>query len=171
MSKQNIYSIPSNPNRFADLTVIQLNKTEQESVIQLAINVLSERHRPGKAITSPNNMRRYLRVRLRGRYNEIFGVMFLDNRRRIIADEELFQGTINGTSVYPRVVVQRALSLNAAIVILYHNHPSGVAEPSSADKAITKRLQDALALVDIRILDHLVVGDEEVISFAEKGLL
>jgi DNA repair protein RadC len=95
----------------------------------------------------------------------------LDNRHRIIADEELFQGTIDGASVHPRIVVQRALEVNAAAVILYHNHPSGVAEPSSADENITLRLKDALALVDIRVLDHFVVSAAESTSFAEKGIL
>ncbi len=97
--------------------------------------------------------------------------MFLDNRHRVLCFEEMFQGTIDGAQVHPRVVVQRALEANAAAVILYHNHPSGVAEPSKADENITRRLKDALSLVDVRVPDHFVVGAEDVTSFAERGLL
>ena len=97
--------------------------------------------------------------------------MFLDNRHRVLQVEEMFQGTIDGASVHPRVVVQRALEVNAAAVVLFHNHPSGVAEPSHADQAITRRLSDALALVDVRVLDHFVVAAGESVSFAESGLL
>ena len=97
--------------------------------------------------------------------------MFLDNRHRVIQVVEMFQGTIDGASVHPRVVVQRALELNAAAVVFFHNHPSGVAEPSHADEAITRRLRDALALVDVRVLDHFVVAAGESVSFAERGLL
>ncbi len=97
--------------------------------------------------------------------------MFLDNQHRLLAYEELFYGTIDGASVYPREVVKRALALNAAALILAHNHPSGIAEPSQADQRITVRLQQALALVDVRVPDHLVVGDAEIVSFAERGML
>ena len=102
---------------------------------------------------------------------EVFGCLFLDNQHRVIDVGELFQGTIDGASVHPRVVVQQALALNAAAIVFFHNHPSGVAEPSHADEAITKRLKDALALVDIRVLDHFVVTAGECVSFAERGLL
>jgi len=101
----------------------------------------------------------------------VFACVFLDNRHRIIAFEELFQGTIDGASVHPRVVVQKALENNAAAVIFAHNHPSGVAEPSMADQRITQRLKDALALVEIRVLDHFIVTAEDSISFAERSLL
>lgn len=104
------------------------------------------------------------------RHNELFGVLFLDNRHRVIAKEELFYG-IDGASVHPRVVVARALSLNAAVVMFFHNHPSGVAEPSQSDIRITARLKDALGLVDVRVLDHFIVSAEESVSFAERGLL
>ena len=100
-----------------------------------------------------------------------FGVLFLDNRHRVLAFEELFRGTIDGASVHPREVVRRALQLNAAAVILSHNHPSGVAEPSQADRQITARLREALDLVGIRVLDHLVVGDGDCCSLADRGLL
>jgi DNA repair protein RadC len=101
----------------------------------------------------------------------VFCVLFLTNRHRVIAFEEMFRGTIDGATVHPREVVKQALRLNAAAVILAHNHPSGVSEPSRADEAITRRLRDALALVDIRVLDHLIVGGSEITSLAERGLL
>jgi DNA repair protein RadC len=97
--------------------------------------------------------------------------LFLDNQHRLIAYDEIFYGTIDGAAVYPREVVKKALSWNSSAVILAHNHPSGIAEPSQADQRITQRLQDALSLVDVRVIDHMVVGDNEVISFAERGLL
>ena len=124
----------------------------------------------GEALDSPAATRRYLAARLRDYPHEVFAALFLDNRHRVIAYEELFRGTIDGTSVHPREVVKRALAHNAAALILAHNHPSGIAEPSSADTALTRRLRDALGLVEIRVLDHLVVGDGEVVSLAERGL-
>ena len=123
------------------------------------------------ALTSPAHTRRYLEARLRGLRNEVFVAIFLDNRHRPIAYEALFQGTVDGATVHPRVVVRRALMHNAAALVVAHGHPSGVAEPSIADRAITKRLAEALALVDIRLIDHFVVGDGETVSFAERGLL
>ncbi len=125
----------------------------------------------GETLTGPKDTRDYLTSRLRGYQHEVFACLFLDGRHRLIGFEELFQGTIDGASVHPRVVVTRALSVNAAAVILAHNHPSGVAQPSDADRALTRRLQDALALVDIKVLDHFVIGDGESASFAERGLL
>jgi DNA repair protein RadC len=103
--------------------------------------------------------------------HEVFGCLFLDNQHAVIAAEDLFRGTIDGASVYPREVVKRALALNAAAVILYHNHPSGVSEPSQSDQRLTQRLKAALGTVDIRVLDHFVVGRAEALSFAERGLL
>jgi DNA repair protein RadC len=123
------------------------------------------------ALSSPDQTRMFLKARLRPYQHEVFACLFLDNRHRVICFEELFGGTIDGASVYPREVVKRALHHNAAAVIFAHNHPSGVAEPSPADRAITRRLRDALNLVDVRVLDHFVVGDSEVVSFAERGLL
>jgi len=125
----------------------------------------------GDALTQPEAVRRYLTAHLRGHSQEVFGCLFLDNRHRIIAFEELFFGTIDGATVHPREVVKRALAHNAAALILAHNHPSGVAEPSRADQAITRRLSDALNLVDIRVLDHIVVGDGPAVSLAERGLM
>jgi DNA repair protein RadC len=125
----------------------------------------------GDLLTSPDLVRSYLSAQLRHQPREVFAVLFLDNQNRLITYEELFFGTIDGASVYPREVVRRALAHNSAAVILSHNHPSGVAEPSQADCRITQRLQAALELIDVRVLDHMVVGDSEVISFAERGLL
>ncbi len=122
-------------------------------------------------LTSPQAVRHYLTARLRHQHREVFCCLFLDNRHRVIRCEDLFQGTIDGASVYPREVLKRALALNAAAVIFAHNHPSGRAEPSSADQRLTQRLVKALELVDIRVLDHMVVGEAGVVSFAERGLL
>ena len=123
------------------------------------------------ALTSPSHTRAYLQMHLRDRSAECFCCLFLDNRHRPLAFEELFQGTIDSAAVYPREVVKRALAHNAAALVLAHNHPSGVAEPSDADVRITRRLADALALVDVRVLDHMVVGDGVTISLAERGLM
>lgn len=158
-------------NRLAALKIATLNDIEKQSLIELALAVLQDLHRPGLELPSPNSTRDYLRVLLADRKAEVFGCMYLDNRHRVIETAELFQGTIDGAAVYPRVVVQQALTLNAAAVMFFHNHPSGVAEPSNADEAITRRLKDALALVDIRVLDHFIVTAGESLSFAERGLL
>jgi DNA repair protein RadC len=132
---------------------------------------LSRRFRKNVTLDSPNATRDYLTVQLAEREHEIFTVIYLDNRHRLVAAEELFRGTIDGASVHPREVVKQALQHSAAAVILAHNHPSGVAEPSQADELITRRLREALQLVDIRVLDHLIVAGGEVVSFAEQGLL
>lgn len=125
----------------------------------------------GATLGSSRDTRDYLRACLRDRTYEVFCALFLDNRHRVLAFEELFRGTLNGTAVYPREVVKHALRHNAAAVIFAHNHPSGVAEPSRADEILTVRLKEALALVDIQVLDHIVVGDGEMASFSERGLL
>src|SRR5690606_24377404 len=132
---------------------------------------LSASMKSGDLLNSPDLVRRYLSAQLRHQPREVFAVLFLDNQNRLIIYEELFFGTIDGASVYPREVVKHALGHNAAAVILAHNHPSGVAEPSQADQRITQRLVAALELIDVRVLDHMVVGDAEVVSFAERGLL
>ncbi|WP_019589944.1 MULTISPECIES: DNA repair protein RadC [unclassified Thioalkalivibrio] len=124
----------------------------------------------GEALTSPAATRRFLSARLRDYPFEVFGALFLDNRHRVLAFEELFRGTIDGASVHPREVVRRVLHHNAAAVILAHNHPSGVAEPSRSDALITRRLSEALSLIDVRLLDHLIIGDTAV-SLAERGEL
>ncbi|KDM90669.1 RadC family protein [Photobacterium galatheae] len=142
-----------------------------QAVLEMSLRYLTERLQRGEALTSPEQTRRYLSHLLRDRHREAFFVLFLDNQHRVISGEVMFEGTIDAASVYPREVVKRSLELNAAALILAHNHPSGVAEPSQADQRITQRISDALALVDIRILDHFVVGDGEVVSFAERGWL
>lgn len=142
-----------------------------QAVMEMARRHLFEELKRGTALTSPGAVRQYLRSRMAHLPHEVFACLFLDNQHRVIAFEELFQGTLDSASVYPREVVKRALALNAAAVILTHNHPSGVAEPSQADQMLTRRLKEALGLVDIRVLDHLVVGDGDPVSFAERGLL
>lgn len=132
---------------------------------------LEEKFRRSDLLSSPQDTRRYLMTQLATREQEVFASIFLDNRHRVLAFEELFQGTIDGCSVHPREVVRRSLHHNAAAVILAHNHPSGVAEPSQADQNITQRLQEALKLIDVRVLDHIVVGGSETVSFAERGIL
>lgn len=125
----------------------------------------------GQAIRSPADTEAFLTARLRDLPHELFCCLYLDNRHRIIHFEELFRGTIDGTSVYPREVVKQSLSVNAAAIILAHNHPSGVAEPSQADERITRRIKAALELVDIRLLDHLIIGDGVSTSLASRGIL
>lgn len=132
---------------------------------------LQERLTPGRAIRSPADSREFLVARLRDRPHEVFCCLFLDNRHRVLAFDELFQGTIDNTTVYPREVVRQALRRNAAAVILAHNHPSGVAEPSEADQLITRRVRGALELIDVRLLDHFVVGDGSCVSLASRGML
>jgi DNA repair protein RadC len=158
-------------DRLAGLKPSDLNDVEKQSALRLAMKVLAIKHRAGRPLTNPEATRNYLRLRSADYQNEVFGAVFLNNRHRIITVRELFQGTIDGASIHPRVVVQQALSVNAAAMVLFHNHPSGVAEPSHADEAITRRLKDALALVDVRVLDHFVVSAGESVSFAECGLI
>ena len=172
MPSQYVLSIDHVPeNRFSGLGPDDLNDGETDSLLDLALEVLAQRHRRGEPLTSPEASRAYLRLKIGERKFEVFACVFVDNRHRIIAFEELFQGTIDGASVHPRVVVQKAMENNAAAVILAHNHPSGVAEPSMADQRITERVKSALALIDVRVLDHFIVTAEDSLSFAEKGLL
>ena len=130
---------------------------------ELALNAIN--------LATPNDVRDYLRLLLSGRGQEVFVVLFLDAQRRLIAAEEMFNGTLTQTSVYPREVVKRALFHNAAAVIFAHNHPSGLSEPSHADKHLTVALTQALALVDVRAIDHFIIGDGSALSFSEKGLI
>ena len=141
-----------------------------QAVLEMARRYLNEGLKRGDSLTSPQETRQFLSSKLRDYTHEVFAVLFLDQRHRVIRFDEMFRGTIDGASVYPREVVKKALEYNAAAVIFAHNHPSGVAEPSQSDERITQRLKEALGLVDIRVLDHFVVGDE-VVSFAERGLL
>jgi len=140
-----------------------------QAILEMTQRYLLETLKRGDALTSPTQTRLYLSSLLRDRVREAFYVLYLDNKNRVIQGEILFEGTIDSASVYPREVVRQALHHNAAGLILAHNHPSGLAEPSQADKHITKRIADALALVDIRVLDHIVIGDGETVSFCERG--
>jgi DNA repair protein RadC len=142
-----------------------------QAILEMARRHLGETVRRGDAITSPSETRRFLTSRLRDYPYEVFACLFLDNRHRVIELVEMFRGTINGASVHPREVVRAALHHNAAAVIFCHNHPSGDAEPSQADMKITRRLTESLALIDVRVLDHIVIGDGTTVSFAERGLL
>lgn len=145
--------------------------TQLQAVLEMGRRHLGESLERGDVMDSPGATRRYLMSRLREYPQEVFAALFLDNRHRVIQFEELFRGTIDGASVHPREVVRRSLAHNAAALIIAHNHPSGVAEPSRADIDITQRLRDALALVDVRLLDHLVIGDQEIVSLAERGVI
>lgn len=148
-------------------------KASGDNIIQSAINILEARltRTEELTITSPADTKQYLVLKLAEQEREVFSVLFLDNRHQLIAYKELFYGTIDGASVYPREVAKEALKQNAAAVILAHNHPSGVPEPSTADERITVRLKDALGLLDIRVLDHIIVGGTDTVSLAERGVL
>jgi DNA repair protein RadC len=140
-----------------------------QAALEIGKRYLDAELREGESLTDPDASARYLKSRLAAYPYEVFACLFLDNRHRVIAFEELFRGTIDGASVHPREVVRQCLAHNAAAVIFAHNHPSGVAEPSAADRAITLRLRDALALVDIRVLDHFVIGTGAPTSLARRG--
>lgn len=142
-----------------------------QAVLELARRHLAENLAQRDALANPDDVARYLSARLRDEPREIFVALMLDTRHRVICTEELAHGTLDGANVYPREVLKRALHHNAAALIFAHNHPSGVAEPSAADRRLTERLKQALALVDIRVLDHLVIGDGQVVSFAQRGLI
>lgn len=141
------------------------------AVLELSRRFLHQGLQRGDPLESPEATRQYLKCVLRDRPHEVFACLFLDTRHRVIAFEELFHGTIDGATVYPRVVAEKALHHGAAAVIAAHNHPSGVAEPSLADQAITRRLREALALLDIRLLDHFVIGDNTPVSMAARGMM
>ena len=147
--------------------------SNDNAIIESALKILEKRipyNSDSPSLTSPEASKQYVKLQLATYEHEVFACLFLDNRNRVIAFDELFRGTIDGASVYPREVVKACLSHNAAAVIFAHNHPSGIAEPSLADEKITHRLKEALILIDVRVLDHLIVG-ETVVSFAERGLL
>jgi len=158
------------PNRFEGVRISSLTDEEARSVCDLAASYLTKKLRKTDVLTSPEATRELLRLRVAPLPDEVFGCVWLDNRHRVIGLEEMFRGTVDGASVHPRVVTRRALEVNAAAVIFYHNHPSGIAEPSQADLRITARLKEALNLVETRVLDHLIVG-EEITSLAERGLI
>jgi len=142
-----------------------------QAALELARRALGEQIASGDALASPDAVRSFLRMTLAARPHEVFMAVLLDAQNRVIATEELFSGTLTQTSVFPREVVKCALRHNAAAVVFAHNHPSGVAEPSQADQVLTETLKHALALVDVKVLDHFVVGRGAAMSFAERGLL
>lgn len=145
--------------------------TQLQATVEMARRHFSETLQRGSVLENPEQTRNFLSSRLRDYAFEVFSCLYLDNRHRVIQFEELFRGTINGASVHPREVVKKALGHNAAAVIFAHNHPSGVAEPSAADQQITRQLTESLAMVDVRVLDHIVVGDGVTVSLAERGLM
>ncbi len=149
-----------------DVTYVQL-----QAGIELSRRFFAETLQPDKLFSSAKNTKTYLHQRLRDEPNEVFAVLLLDSQHRLICFKKLFFGSVNMASVHPRVIVQSALACNAAAIILSHNHPSGVAEPSHADKHITQKIIQALELIDVTVLDHIIVGDSESVSFAERGLI
>ena len=146
-------------------------RAEVAAVIEMARRALAQKLEASPVFDSPQSVKDYLQLHLGRLPHEVFAVLFLDSQHRLLGLEKMFIGTLGQTSVYPREVVKRALARNAGAVILAHNHPSGVAEPSRADEVLTQTLKTALALVDVRVIDHLVVGQGQVVSFAERGLL
>jgi DNA repair protein RadC len=145
--------------------------SQLQAVMEMARRALEEKLKSGDTMSSPKSVRDYLRLSLQGKKHEVFVAIFLDAQNRTIATEELFKGTLTQTSVYPREVVKRALYHNSAAIIFAHNHPSGVAEPSQADEILTQSLKQALALIDVKVLDHFIVGAGTAMSFAERGLI
>jgi DNA repair protein RadC len=143
----------------------------QDQIIQRALKILDARMRTSEALSSPDAVRSYLRLKLARLEHEVFVCVFVDAQNHVIALDEMFRGTLTQTSVFPREIVKAALAHNAAGVFFAHNHPSGVAEPSHADELLTSSLKTALALVDCRVLDHFIVGGAGILSFAERGLI
>jgi len=142
-----------------------------QAVLEMSRRHLSASLQAGDVMSSPGLVRDFLRAKLRHHNREVFAVMFLDSQNQLLAYEEIFFGTLDSASVYPREIIMRVLHYKSAAVIFAHNHPSGIAEPSQADQRITKRLQSALELIDVSVLDHMIVGDQSVMSFAERGLI
>ena len=143
---------------------------QMKAVVEMSRRYLDEKIRRGSVLNNASAVKDYLKLKLRNYPYEVFCCLFLDNKHRVIEFEELFRGTIDSASVHPREVIRRVIHHNAAAVIFSHNHPSGVAEPSQADQRITERLKQALSLLDVRVLDHFIIGDE-VVSFAQRGLI
>lgn len=142
-----------------------------DQILEAAREVIDQKLQRGESFTSPAVVKQYLSAKLAGLEHEVFAVLFLDTQHRLIEYREMFRGTIDNASVYPREVLKEVLKLNAAAVILSHNHPSGSTEPSQADKVLTQRLKDALTMVDVRTLDHVIVAGGDTMSFAERGLI
>jgi DNA repair protein RadC len=164
--------IASDRQRFCAEPGLGLTRfAELQAAVEISRRQLTESLRTGPSLTTPRATCEFLSAKLRDLEHEVFCCLYLDKRHRLIKYEELFRGTIDGASVHPREIVKLALQRNSAAVIVAHNHPSGIAEPSQADELITQRVKEALALVDIRLLDHIIVGDGASVSFAERGLL
>lgn len=165
----------SSSDKIADVTssaLVQYAEIQEDLLIRQAIGVLEERiFKRDAELTSPDAVRPYLRLKLASEPLEVFAVVFLDAQHRVIAFEPMFHGTIDGASVYPRAVLKRAIEHNCSAVIFAHNHPTGLTRPSNADKALTTRLKSVLEWVDVRVLDHFIIGEGEPYSFAESGLL
>ena len=164
--------LTADKKKFDDIAGLGDAKYAQlHAVLEMGRRALRETLARGAALSSPQAVRDYLRLKLQGRPHEVFVAVFLDAQNRVLEIEELFRGTLTQTSVFPREIVKQALHHNAAAVIFAHNHPSGVAEPSRADEALTQTLKHTLALVDVKVLDHFVIGGDAAMSFAERGLL
>lgn len=164
--------LAAKPERFAQIPGLGPARYAQvQAVVEIARRALREDVRRETLLNAPDKVRQYLRLRIGHLQHEVFVALYLDAQNRLITAEELFRGTLTQTSVYPREIVKQALSHNAAALILAHNHPSGVAEPSRADELLTASLKQALALVDVRVLDHLIVAGNATVSFAERGLI
>lgn len=165
----------SSSDKIADVTssaLVQYAEIQEDLLIRQAIGVLEERiFKRDAELTSPDAVRPYLRLKLASEPLEVFAVVFLDAQHRVIAFEPMFHGTIDGANVYPRAVLKRAIEHNCSAVIFAHNHPTGLTRPSNADKALTTRLKSVLEWVDVRVLDHFIIGEGEPYSFAESGLL
>ena len=144
---------------------------DDDAIIAQACAIIDKRFATGEALTDPAAAGAYFKVKIGGSPREVFAVLFLDTRHRMLAFEEMFYGTIDGAEVHPREVVRRALELNAAAVIVGHNHPSGVPDPSAADRAVTQRLKQSLALVEVRLLDHFICGSGAALSMASRGMI
>ncbi len=170
-SNSDLKLVSNNENRFDHIVIDELSEIEKESLVSTALIIMEQKHRRDFSLTSPKSTMEYLQLELGDNDAEIFGCIFLDNRNQVIATEELFQGTIDGASVYPREVVKRVLWYGSSAVVFFHNHPSCVAEPSQADIRITQRLGDALKLIDVRVLDHFIVSATSRMSFSERGLI
>ena len=163
--------LSADENRFCQSKGVgQAKYVQLQAVVEMSRRFLDEKIQRGDTMSNVSDVKRYLQSRLQHYPFEVFSCLFLDNKHRVIEYEELFRGTIDSASVHPREVVRRVLDHNAAAIVLAHNHPSGVAEPSKSDKMITHKLQQALNLIDVRLLDHFIIGDE-IVSFAERGMM
>ena len=167
-----MYMKNEDPPKYATNASNLMDTISEGEVIAKALQIIERRLRkPGWFMCNPQVVKDYLTIKLAELEHEVFAALFLDGQHRVIQYTEMFRGTLSQTSVYPREVVKEALRINAGAVIFAHNHPSGMPEPSRADEMLTKTLQEALALVDVKVLDHIIVGGTTTVSFAEKGLI